>query len=98
MGKPDIVEIMAVGVNGIDWWALLPEISQFRAQIREDMRSALDALDAAGYVVVPREPTRAMMDAAGRVPHRRSDDGDGPDSEEVYLAMIAAASAPEEQP
>lgn len=29
-----------------------------------EARAALAALDAAGYAVVPREPTEAMMDAA----------------------------------
>lgn len=42
----------------------------------------LAALDAAGFVVVPREPTEAMVDAAWLAP---------PISvEKVYRAMIAA--------
>lgn len=90
MSEPDIVEIMA------DAAILTTAVGP--AVVRRHIRAGLRALDAAGYVVAPKEPTDAMIDAAGRVPHRRSDDGDGPDSKEVYLAMIAAATTPEEQP
>ena len=59
----------------------------------------LTALDAAGYVIVPRVPTEAMIEAGGLVDirDRSSFYGDGttllPDEDAVavYTAMISAA-------
>ncbi len=48
----------------------------------------LAALDAAGYVVVPREPTEAMREAARTAPLARGIGNVG--IGEVYRAMIAA--------
>lgn len=48
----------------------------------------LAALDAAGYVVVPREPTEAMREAARAAPLARGIGNVG--IGEVYRAMIAA--------
>lgn len=56
----------------------------------------LAALDAAGYVVVPREPTPAMVAAAWDTiaPEKKrlgiARLGPGPGTTDVYRAMIAA--------
>ena len=46
-------------------------------------QGVLDALAEAGYVIVPREPTEAML-AAGRYNHAERDD-------EIWQAMVEAA-------
>lgn len=58
--------------------------------------AVISALEAAGYVVVPKEPTEAMLDAASRARPYREDSGerDGEvdsNSEMTWHAMIAAA-------
>lgn len=61
----------------------------------------LDILREAGYVVVPREPTEAMIEAAehGYAGHRGHERCDGyTDLAEVYCAMIAAAETEEPPP
>lgn len=52
----------------------------------EDQASrVLAALDAAGYVCVPREPTEAMVDAAYWPAHDEN-------AKEVWEQMVAASS------
>jgi len=61
--------------------------SQGKAYWRSVAQSVIGAIEAAGYAVVPREPTQAMTQAA-------MDALDSPfyaDLERVYRAMIAAA-------
>ena len=61
-----------------------------------DADAILAALDAAGYVVVPREPTPAMVAAAwdtiapGKKRLGIARLGPGPGTTDVYRAMIAA--------
>lgn len=52
---------------------------------RKKVRAILAALDAAGYQIVPKEPTVEMQAAAIR-PH-----GDVAFYDEIYRAMLAAA-------
>lgn len=57
----------------------------------EDTDAILSALSAAGYVVVPKEPTKEIIHAAEMVRFHRGF-GQPPISEsEVYRAMLAAA-------
>lgn len=53
-----------------------------RCQCRSTAREIRAALEAAGYAIVPREPTLAMMRAADNAPDYADD---------IYRAMIAAA-------
>jgi hypothetical protein len=46
----------------------------------EALRDAQRIFDAAGFVIVPKEPTRKMIDAAGRS-----------EAADVYRAMLKAA-------
>jgi hypothetical protein len=51
---------------------------------RDEARAAIAALDAHGFVIVPKEPTEAMVIAGnGTLETVQADD--------VYLAMLAAA-------
>lgn len=61
-----------------------------------DVRTVGDVLTAitgAGYVVCPREPTEAMMEAASDVPFIAMGNGEylEPDRADIYRAMISAA-------
>jgi hypothetical protein len=58
------------------------------ASVEEQADAILAALDAAGFVVVPREPTEAMREAARSAPLARGIGYVG--IGEVYCAMIAA--------
>lgn len=79
-----------------------------REQWRARFRDALTrALTAAGWAVVPREPTEAMLDAGNAAwwrktrdimapsPTEHPDDGDGPLGY-AYRAMLAAAPPAQE--
>lgn len=48
--------------------------------------AALSALDAAGFAVVPKEPTEAMLEAGAN-----KYDGDMNKQERAYRAMLSAA-------
>lgn len=54
---------------------------------KELARAALTAIEAAGYVVVPREPTEAMLNAG----YATNDYHEAP-PEKMWQAMIAAAN------
>lgn len=55
----------------------------------------MDAIDAAGYEVVPKEPTQAMVHAALCHEH----DGDLPSIyRDIYCVMLAAAKGDDECP
>ena len=56
------------------------------ARDREDAQAAHAALEAAGRVVVPKEPTEAMVQAAWRYQPKH------PNPSEAYRAMIEEAS------
>ena len=59
---------------------------------RSDAAAALSAINAAGYVVVPREPTEAMKEAGFRIFKTKEEAYDGHDYVEVaYRAMIEAS-------
>lgn len=61
-----------------------------------DADAILAALSAAGYAVVPREPTEAMHDAARDWSMGKYGQGIGKDaSDGCYLAMLAAAEEPQ---
>ena len=53
--------------------------------------TALDALDAAGFVVVPKEPTEAMTLAGGHQVPLLHEECDCAGMKAVYVAMIAAS-------
>jgi predicted CoA-binding protein len=55
---------------------------------RKRADAILAALSAAGYAVVPREPTQAMNIAAAQLDWSAQDD---PTWTDIYRAMIAAA-------
>jgi hypothetical protein len=56
-----------------------------------DATAALAALEQAGYAIVPREPTEAMLKAGGDWLARISDGSE----REIYKAMLAASSPKE---
>ena len=58
---------------------------------REDFRAAFAAIEAAGCVVVPREPSEAMRLAGADKLFGSTSDDWGDDAAYVYAAMIAAA-------
>lgn len=59
----------------------------------DDADAALTAIEAAGYVVVPRVPTEAMKVAARDWPYRKYGKPVGDDGASgCYAAMIAAAT------
>lgn len=62
-----------------------------------EARAALSALEAAGYVVVPREPTAAMIDAGGTEDGEWNPNNSAACCRESYKAMIAAALEEKEQ-
>jgi hypothetical protein len=67
-----------------------------RVEFHQQATAALSALEAAGMVVVPREPTDKMIDAAimaDRPPLRKITVGDVLKAE--YTAMVKAALNPE---
>lgn len=68
--------------SGVDWDDL-SETAQYAA--RACVLEALDALEKAGYVVVPREPTESQLAAFWS-----SDEHSGPASDDAYTAMIQA--------
>jgi len=57
---------------------------------RLDSDAILTALDAAGYVIVPREPTKAMSNV-GVDARWRNAVRDANCVREIYIAMISAA-------
>lgn len=54
--------------SGLDIVRIDQIASAHRAVLRPAMQAALSALDAAGYAVVPKEPTEAMLEAVDRDP------------------------------
>lgn len=85
-GLADITYAEDDGGLGVDGWIYLPKLSA----------AILAALDAAGLVIVPREPTPAMVAAAWDTiaPEKKrlgiARLGPGPGATDVYRAMIAA--------
>ena len=80
--NPDpIVEVMARAMVGY-----IGELSDFEDH-REAAQAALQALSEAGYVVVPKEPTEAMIEAE-RALHGYSGDR----TASAYRAMISAVA------
>jgi hypothetical protein len=50
-------------------------------------------LSASGCVIVPREPTEAMLKAADELPNALADEPwNGPEAADVYRAMLSALS------
>lgn len=90
----DLVEIAFLGVmNANDRELSLPLTAWAeRNLLRRRIKSALNALETAGYAVVPVEATEAMIDAACQI-----DGGPRPNPEAalIYRAMIAAAGETE---
>lgn len=73
------------------YWAKLSESEKQR----ECMRGALAALNAGGYVIVPKEPTEAMHDAARDWSDKKYGKPIGLDgSTGCYKAMLYAVSSP----
>lgn len=58
-----------------------------RSVFLEAARAALSALNEAGFVVVPREPTEAMVEAGDA----RLDAEQGWDLSDIWSAMLSAA-------
>ena|SRR5690242_8454900 len=58
----------------------------------DDARAGFAALEEAGYVIVPREPTEAMVDAA-RDPRVANGSPISKGAHEVWRAMIGAATS-----
>lgn len=85
----DVVEVMAVAHferDGNRWDR--PEMTDAdRAAFMADMQAALSALDAAGYAVVPKEPTMAML----RAFQNMTDDNGSCLVIPGYRAMLSAA-------
>lgn len=54
-------------------------------------RACLTAIEQQGYVVVPKEPTSAMSDAASEAIGKDWVDGEFPDEEKIWSAMLSAA-------
>jgi hypothetical protein len=90
MTRAELVEAMARAICAEDAecgpWDMAPRI--LREALRDEARAALAAIEAAGFAVVPREATVAMVMAATGRPQ--------PDPEPlmypaIYLAMVAAS-------
>lgn len=62
----------------------------------EDADKIVAALDAAGFVIVPKEPTEAMIAAGAEVDAWVFQEGQQPQPQ-IYRAMIAAASSTEKE-
>lgn len=62
----------------------------WQKSMRESARAAVSALEKAGYAIVPREPTEAMLKAGRDVAPHWHDDPMTPPIE-YWQAMIAAA-------
>lgn len=79
----DPVEVMAKAMIGDERYDTLPKIATYlerksmahgaewsdRDELHADLERALSALDAAGYAVVPKEPTEAMLEACWPLYH-----------------------------
>lgn len=87
----DAIEKVAELVGGADAYGEQDE--EVYTHIAEDILATLTpgtrwvAADGREMVVVPAEASEAMMAASYRIPHARD--------EEIYAAMIAAASEPD---
>ena len=82
---------------GVSPWDHMPERSKamFKSESRAALTAALTALESEGWVLVPVEPTEAMLSAMTR--HNAdwlSDKGPYPRSRRVYSAMLASRPAP----
>jgi hypothetical protein len=95
MTRKQIIETMARAMVSAEY-ERNPNHSTRVSYHRDDAAAALSALESAGMVVVPREPTEAMVDAAimaDRPALGRITVGDVLKAE--YAAMIKAALNPE---
>lgn len=89
--RSDVLEIMVRGYFGDVAWNRAP--GKARAAGREDMRSILRALDAAGYAVASREPTEEMVEAAtGKLADPVDRDETRQYARDIYAAMITAGN------
>jgi len=62
MTRQEIIEVMALGIAGYKGWGHMDGTST-QTTIRNGAAAAFNALEAAGYVVAPKEPTDAMAEA-----------------------------------
>lgn len=88
----DIVEVMARAIaEASDEYTNLWRLYEKQAEI------ALAALDAAGFAIVPKEPTEAMLQAALNAYDKPARDFDNDDWRAQYVAdyraMLAALKA-----
>lgn len=88
----DLTEVLARAIAPLDWVRLGLADTKASAMRREQAvdyaKRCLAALDAAGYQIVPKEPTPAMLDAV-----HFSDEAlfHGADVSYAYAAMLEAA-------
>jgi len=85
-------DVRRVKIGGWSWEDLPPAR---KAEAIEKMEAALQAIHDAGYAVVPRDPTEAMIDAhyAAHATCGRA----FASAEEVYAAMIQASQPKTEE-
>lgn len=69
MSREKIIDVMASGIfNGTFGGTSDPTLADLTAALAHSQaKDALTALEAAGYAIVPVEPTERMLDAAKRV-------------------------------
>lgn len=97
--RAEIVEVMARAAYNRRWPMASGTLAWDRAFDRDKwllaMDAALTALEASGRAVVPREPTREMLEA-GHMADERNYDGSTP-IRLVWSAMLAAALPPSKE-
>jgi hypothetical protein len=84
MDRDKIVETMARAIDPVAWSDIEPIDHDERKRSLWEANAALSALEAAGLVVVPREPTQEMLT------HQNVDVGEKT-ARKAYSAMISAA-------
>jgi len=93
----DIVELIAQAIcdraTDKNHWGKLDDSA--RGFFRKEARAAIAALDAAGFAIVPKEPTEAMLqagsDAWGKTPHDFDEDDWRASYVSEYRAMLAVS-------
>lgn len=92
MTREELVERMACGICPTFYVTPWEQTSEFRQGLCRDMATAaLAAIEAAGFVCVPREETDAMVVAAIERPRIGSDIYSG-----IYRAMLDASPLAQE--
>lgn len=92
MMRDMLIEAMARAIYekrngfGCKAWSRLPQLHH--APYKQDATAALAAIEAAGCVVVPREPTREMVQAG---PFRGRQNTEESMYHGIYRAMLAAS-------